>query len=361
VELLLVIGASTLLLAVLLPGLQKMREAAARVRCQHNLKQIGLAAHGYQAMHSRLPPGYLGPLANQASGAGQPDGFAPQWGGLFDGQCVGVLVYLLPYVEQDNLYKQILAQGVNLSVNQFGYGGPGDNWWKDGGAFGLASSPVKTFLCPAAVAYGPNAVLDGTFVCQQFQMQSFYPYTVAAGYLAAPFAPNSGYPGPGLTNYLGVCGSRGRQSVNGRHDQQWLQFEGLFDNRTGVSLDRVPDGVSNTLLFGEALGGRSGGHVHWGLSWMGFGVTGTWRGLGGPDSANWADFASHHAGVVHFCFADGSVYGLRRIVDGEAWDSVRFADMPVPLPSSRYNTWYSLQMMAGYQDALHTIPMGPEN
>jgi prepilin-type N-terminal cleavage/methylation domain-containing protein len=357
VELLVVIAIIAILIGLLLPAVQKVREAAARTQCQNNLKQIGLAAHNYQSVFNQLPPGYLGPIANQASGAGQPGGFAPSWGGIFDGQCVGLLVYLLPYVEQDNLYKQFLAQGINLSVNQFGYAGAGDNWWNDGGAYGLASSQIKTFVCPAAAPNDPNAVLTGTFVCQQFQMQvasaGSGALTVEGGYFGAPFSPGSGYPGPGLTNYLGVAGSRGGQSVLGTADQAWLQYVGLFENRSTNSLARVPDGTSNTLMFGEVLGEMgdvSPGSVDLGLSWAGYGCQGTWRGFSGPSTSSWSNFGSNHTAVVHYCFADGSVHGLNKIVDLSAWSSVRLLGTPIPLPSSGFATWYVLQQMAGFQD-----------
>src|SRR5262249_37185995 len=106
IELLVVIAIIGVLIALLLPAVQKIREAANRTSCANNLKQLGLACHNYQSAHGRLPPGYLGPFPKNERE------FSPRAGGMRGTdadqfQEVGLLVYLLPYLEQENLYRQL--------------------------------------------------------------------------------------------------------------------------------------------------------------------------------------------------------------------------------------------------------------
>src|SRR5690242_1958969 len=98
IELLVVLAIISILMGLLLPAVQKVREAAARIQCASNLKQIGLAAHHYADAHGVLPPGQLGPYPD--IGMGLPP---------ITTQFVGAFVYLLPFIEQDNTYRQLTA------------------------------------------------------------------------------------------------------------------------------------------------------------------------------------------------------------------------------------------------------------
>jgi prepilin-type N-terminal cleavage/methylation domain-containing protein len=134
IELLVVIGIIAILIGLLLPAVQKVREAANRIKCTNNLKQLGLAAHLYHDANGHLPPG-IGyyPTITNMNGA---------FGTYF--------FHLLPYVEQDNLYRNALDEvtfPAPVGPTMVYY--PGNN--------NVYSQRVATFLCPS----DPSVDSDG--------------------------------------------------------------------------------------------------------------------------------------------------------------------------------------------------------
>jgi prepilin-type N-terminal cleavage/methylation domain-containing protein len=124
IELLVVIAIIAILIGLLVPAVQKVREAASRIKCSNNAHQLGIASHNAHDTLGRLPPGL-----------GFYPGTAPTAGGAYG---IG-LFHLLPFVEQDNLYKSSLGNVPQLGLTPGYY--PGNN--------GVYTNVVKTYICPS--------------------------------------------------------------------------------------------------------------------------------------------------------------------------------------------------------------------
>jgi type II secretory pathway pseudopilin PulG len=320
-ELLVVLAIFIALVALLLAAVQRVREATRRISCSNNFRQLGLAASNYNSIHTALPPGYLGPLNNETP---RP----PPIGGAADStvQNVSLFAYLLPYLESETIYKQLK---VSLDRRQ-----GGDPWWAglDGNNnLAVAQSRITTLLCPSDDAY---ASTKGTVYAAHFfnVQQRWNFYAPSWDYSKVPAAAKLG-----RTNYLGIGGALGRGS-----NTTFSKYEGLFTDRSQNSLDRVPDGTSNTLLFGEILGGQSNGAKQYGASWLGVGAMPTVGGMK-PVNPSWFQYSSNHPEIVQFCFADGSVRGLNP-----------GSTAPGLLLRGPYSEdWYVLQQLSGFHDGGH--------
>jgi prepilin-type N-terminal cleavage/methylation domain-containing protein len=335
IELLVVIAIIAVLIGLLLPAVQKVREAANRMSCQNNLKQIVVASHNYHDSYQTLPPGTLGEPTYTAA-----------YSGLW--QYVGVLTYLLPYIEQDNVYKQIKPTAtqqaatppvVSLFDQQFvpaaGVGG----WWTDGGGnlansinAALSQTRIKNFVCPSDDPYSQTtAVIASTY----------WNHTAAGCFPTFITLSGTGAPDMGRTNYVGVCGSCG----GGSNTTFQLYIGALYD-RSRITLGQMTarDGTANTILFGETLGGSSNKTRDYSLGWFGAGSFGAAFGMpdptpNPPNSATnltWPYFSSRHPGVVQFAFGDGAVRPVKRGSTSQV------------NPAS--NDWWVFQEMAGWQD-----------
>jgi prepilin-type N-terminal cleavage/methylation domain-containing protein len=271
VELLVVLAVIGALLGLLLPAVQRAREAAARSQCANNLKQIGLACHNYHGAFGSFPSGYL--CQPQAD----PNYTAPGWGWA---------ALLLPFLEQENVYRRI-------------------NWKvpvEDPSNFGVRTIPLKVFVCPTDHLTGLFTVLSTADV----------PLAEAA------------------TNSYAAC-----HGVGPDIDEELDDGNGMFFRNSHVRFADIADGSSNTLAAGER------GSLLTQTPWAGAVSGGTTRVTPGAPTLNLGaveeaptqvlshvgvhtvndpnadpeDFISAHPNVALFLFADGSVRPLAAGMD----------------------------------------------
>jgi prepilin-type N-terminal cleavage/methylation domain-containing protein len=282
IELLVVIAIIAILIGLLLPAVQKIREAAARLQCANNLKQLGLAVHNYHQTTGSLPPSRL------------RDEYA-NWA-----------VLLLPYIEQDNLYKQW-----DLSKRYY-----------DQPAGVALTTPVKTYFCPSRRS-PPSVSKAGVDKAGTIDRPgSAGDYSCSSGDRSSYGGELDGW-GATLTAANGalICAE---STVSGGRIVSW---------KSRTSLASITDGTSNTFLIGEKhvprdtinsdIGDASiyNGDHHRTLgrcAGPGTAAAGGFvfdLGKGPTDKAGGTEryqriFGSYHSGICLFVFCDGSVHSL---------------------------------------------------
>ncbi len=282
IELLVVIAIIAILIGLLLPAVQKVREAAARLKCKNNLKQIGLALHNYHDRTGAFPPGYTANATNT-------DGTGPGWGWA---------AFLLPDLEQGTVFvlidftQPMTASGNHATVRQLN---------------------VSFLRCPSDPRQEPIplAEFDNPATLTTPLARSNY----VACYGNTPFLAEA----PGvLTTHLVIDGISGR---------------GMFYRNSRTRIADILDGLSNTFAVGEKSAQKTM------AAWAGVIPGATWRsandqanygGIPGnlpaamvlghacrqhPPSADAGvaeDFSSPHINGVNALFADGSVHAVRQ-------------------------------------------------
>ncbi len=338
-----------LCVAMFFPAVLKAQAAAKRTQCTDQLKRLALGTHDYHTAFERLPYGWLGP---------NPD--APAKDFETPASYAGCLLPLLPYLDRDDVYKQLFtnhdirARTDTRNIDPLSrlryFPDVTKPWWQASlipnfnnlptpTNLHVAKTDIKVLTCPddnpfesteAAIAalsvYGPNAP-KGFLEAKRFSYQEMK----GARFL-------------GQTNYVGVAGAAGQGGKNpipqGPRGSVWDDYEGIFYNRSSSTLGEVAaaDGTSNTLMFGEALGGLepalAGPPVRRSSFSFLCGALPTYYGLAPAGQGPWHSFSSRHERAVHFAFADGSVRGLRRGRTAKLYSE----------------DWWVLQELAGKRD-----------
>ena len=319
IELLVVIAIIAILIGLLLPAVQKVREAAARIQCTNNLKQMGIGLQAYHDANGALPPG-VARLNIQENAS--PATF---W-----------TYFLLPYVEQQNLFN---TAPFTANPN-----------WTDGGAYqAAAQAQLKVYRCPSStdqLTYSSQGI--GTrYAISYAAIQTGDVGNPAAangsGEWAAHLDDSSWSAGGGFNNWP-------TPTTN------LYRYDGAMGYNTTVRLTQITDGTSNTVLVGERyriwtdLYAANNEDAY--TASAGAGAQGTWA-LGTPNANNAMEqavgsigvpfnynqsgslngggdvqtsltmlaFSSRHTGGVNFLYADGSVH----LLSTSTADSVRLA------------------------------------
>jgi prepilin-type N-terminal cleavage/methylation domain-containing protein/prepilin-type processing-associated H-X9-DG protein len=330
VELLVVLAIIGVLIGLLLPAIQKIRDAAGRIKCANNLRQIGLALHNYNDAMGQFPPGLQGFQAPWERVLSPYHGTHAFWSWLAE---------LLPFVEQDNLYKQADAwshqSDLDPAWTTFYWNSWGDYWtcWQNtktpNPAFGTL---VDIYFCPADSRNLRLEDLDLGFGCTT--PVAFTDYLGVAGFRLAPWSWSFPYCLP-------------------------EKNDGVLGYRSKVRLTDITDGSSNTIIAGERPPSKD---LYFGWWFAGGGYdnsgrgdevlgpreydyaaatsTGSWSPSGESgipctqayppigkvgfqpgriqDSCDQTHFWSLHTGGANFLFGDGSVQFLSYVVDSPA-------------------------------------------
>ena len=291
IELLVVIAIIAVLIGLLLPAVQKVREAAARMQCQNNLKQLGLALHNYHDVFGAFPKGLAWNSSND----------------YYSFPRSGWNYHIFPFIEQDNVFK-LLPQPDAANYQWF-------PWWSKE-AFdpnGPTRVVIKTFLCPS-----DGGILTESQPWGVFTMGNYHAF----------------FGGANLGEARAISGSR----------------RGAFGVNYGARIQDMTDGTSNTMIIGEYLrslgksndqrgsvwGDQPGyGHIYAQLSpnttspdliYIGWCDNEPAQNLpcidGDSGSNNTAASRSRHTGGVNVVFGDASVHFMSQNVNIAVWQAL---------------------------------------
>ena len=227
IELLVVIAIIAILIGLLLPAVQKVREAAARMSCQNNMKQLGLAAANYESANGVVPPSLVLDIGLPPGGAGQP-------GSPYPAAYHSWVPNFLPYIEQGNI--QYDMKFPFFSSPLLVPGTPNNQL--------AAQTQIKTLICPSTPG-GSNRVSSGTFT-----FGASFPYR---NFAQTDYATCSGINGGSITFFGYPAGTTDTQLVSAMSFD--LKGKGLplvgFPPTSPNTVVGITDGTSNTCSFSE--------------------------------------------------------------------------------------------------------------
>ncbi len=328
IELLVVIAIIAILVGLLLPAVQKVREAANRMTCLSNLKQIALASHNYHDVYQHFPPG------NNMSPKSAPVNPGYIFDPPYSGPKTGCLAYLLPFVEQDNVYRELVAFNAGLflpnsTTPSWAYGWPPFDFevlppsQQNGTGRGYpraVEKSIRVYRCPSDPEIRAPVVFDslGGNSVPPLGYYYLYDWVLNIPRFGAEF---------GRCNYVGMGGAYGDVSPQDVVHADFFPYKGVYYSNSRTTIGDIADGTSHTIAFGEYLGGlRRDGSRYGETAWMGSGwLPAKYRldPIYGPtgNDYHYLQFQSVHAGgsVINFAFADGSVRGISQRTDYNSW------------------------------------------
>jgi prepilin-type N-terminal cleavage/methylation domain-containing protein/prepilin-type processing-associated H-X9-DG protein len=307
IELLVVIAIIAVLIGLLLPAVQSAREAARRIQCVNNLKQLGLACMNYESGNQSFPSGtyYLYGCV------------APRWK-----QGGSVFISLLNYIEGANAYNAF-----NYALHPF--------MSANSTVLGLG---LNTMWCPSDGQVTAVPTVDARNSLGSCTDGGHNPWKLAHNSYATSAGPYPAIPS-------------GPPSIDANFASRVAQGIGMFDFYSNTTIGSITDGTSNTLMLGEKNFTKLGPNYQgvW-FEWYSGAYSDTyfttlfplnsWKlvpaalketdsGISGGGNATTASAGSNHPGGANFAFADGSVHFLKDTIGNWPNDSLNFTLSPV--------------------------------
>ncbi|MFN3149498.1 DUF1559 domain-containing protein [Bremerella sp.] len=279
VELLVVIAIIGVLIALLLPAVQQAREAARRMQCTNNLKQMALALHNHHDTFGAFPSG-LKSVSNRDQSGG-----TKAWA---DKHALSWQTMILPQIEQTSLFEEIQDENNNFDPFNSAF-----TWWTTGTNWGRI--PVDGYMCPSCPMGDMNPKRSDN----------------------------------AKSNYKAICGSEIPNDLAASDADYNRKFNGSFWLNSKTSFRDMTDGTSNTVIIAEQDGALKPRNA---TCWVGANRAQWINTTLCPTSANpsftingsnqWTAPGSLHPGGANFCRGDGSVAFVPETIDGTLYEGL---------------------------------------